>query len=884
MPLTRSPSYTRGIRPPLLESIPFYIDRELGKLEVGIQDADRVLVELDANYTSLDGRVTANASAITGILVSITDINGALTVIAAQWTELSASITDLEANYDALASAYTLLEARVTAAEDSLIIQASQITDLEARLTTGEGDIITLSSAFTLLEARITVNETYISSYATQITVLESTVIDLDSGITANASAITALTTDVTIIEGNVTANASDITSLNASVVSANGNIAANASASTALEVRVTVTENSISSQASSITALEVSLGASAALLPNPTFARNFEAWSDAKTPYADGGELVDDGVYYTVISGGLSGGKVARVKGDGPLYSRYPIGVDVNNNVYRIRLRFRVNTEDTTGSPVETVPVCQVIQYDTSEVEITPAIDLIDGTTAYTAADGWIYTTVDLTVADFDSDCRSIKMYFQGDDNSGSDARVDLDLLEIIDITEAYANASAIAALTVRVTDNEDGIVATASDVTALTATVVTNTSDIVATGTALTALDVRVTSNESGISVSSSDITALDSRLTTAEGSIVTNASATSTLDTRVTANEGGITANAGDITTLSATVVTLEGDTLTNSSAIDSLTTSVNNRNKVFFQAAEPTAYNLGDIWYDTDDDNHAYVWTGSTWDDAQDQTIVAQASSLSSLTTTVGDHTTTLDTYGTSINGIESKWGVAINANGTITGRIQMDGTGETSTVEVLATSFKVKNSTTGSIIPFEVVGGNVYINGQKLSAESVDTPAINPGAVSAPWLSKQASQQSMGLTQNSWQTITGVSISANVPSGDYIDVWLIAAGSTWTKDSDGFSTSWRVLKDGAGLSDLTFDYVFGINDMTTQSEGSTDFNASVIGRIVGDGSTHTYSVQVKLTAPSQTGAGSWQAPQNFYTRGTTLMLRRFSADP
>ena len=47
--------------------------------------------------------------------------------------------------------------------------------------------------------------------------------------------------------------------------------------------------------------------------------------------------------------------------------------------------------------------------------------------------------------------------------------------------------------------------------------------------------------------------------------------------------------------------------------------------------FTQAEAPTAYGTGDVWYDSDDDNHMYRWDGTTWVSQRDGTIAtAQAS--------------------------------------------------------------------------------------------------------------------------------------------------------------------------------------------------------------------------------------------------------------
>jgi len=50
--------------------------------------------------------------------------------------------------------------------------------------------------------------------------------------------------------------------------------------------------------------------------------------------------------------------------------------------------------------------------------------------------------------------------------------------------------------------------------------------------------------------------------------------------------------------------------------------------------FYQAAPPTADGVGDIWYETDDDNEPHRWNGSSWVSVRDGSIAAALSSAES----------------------------------------------------------------------------------------------------------------------------------------------------------------------------------------------------------------------------------------------------------
>jgi hypothetical protein len=61
------------------------------------------------------------------------------------------------------------------------------------------------------------------------------------------------------------------------------------------------------------------------------------------------------------------------------------------------------------------------------------------------------------------------------------------------------------------------------------------------------------------------------------------------------------------------------------------INSIEASVNGKNHIYRQATAPdgSVYPLteGDVWFDTDDGNKQYYWTGTAWVSVQDAGIAA-----------------------------------------------------------------------------------------------------------------------------------------------------------------------------------------------------------------------------------------------------------------
>jgi hypothetical protein len=108
--------------------------------------------------------------------------------------------------------------------------------------------------------------------------------------------------------------------------------------------------------------------------------------------------------------------------------------------------------------------------------------------------------------------------------------------------------------------------------------------------------------------------------------------------------------------------------------------------------------------------------------------------AFASSFSSLSTTVGGHTSTLSTYGASINGLQVKYAVTGSVNGTLggfvlTGVARNDGSGGTFDMLVHVDSFHITNGS--SVVPaFSVSSGRVIMPYLLVQNAHIDNLSVN----------------------------------------------------------------------------------------------------------------------------------------------------------
>lgn len=121
----------------------------------------------------------------------------------------------------------------------------------------------------------------------------------------------------------------------------------------------------------------------------------------------------------------------------------------------------------------------------------------------------------------------------------------------------------------------------------------------------------------------------------------------------NTAAVSNEAIARASADDAIALSVTALTASLDTLDSelSAAItaeaqaradqdDAIATQITtvsaaaSRRRVWRQSLQPTAGGVGDIWYDTSDQNKPYVWDGGDWLPTRDAAITANAAAITS----------------------------------------------------------------------------------------------------------------------------------------------------------------------------------------------------------------------------------------------------------
>lgn len=230
-----------------------------------------------------------------------------------------------------------------------------------------------------------------------------------------------------------------------------------------------------------------------------------------------------------------------------------------------------------------------------------------------------------------------------------------------------------------------------------------------------------------------------------------------------------------------------------------------TSADGKAKVYYQTTEPTGgtYNAGDLWYDTDDNYKLYVRSGSSW--------VASFAPM-----------------------------IKLGANNNISGLIKADGTDKD--FVLIADKFQIWNGVSAEV-PFEIVGGNVYIKNAQI--QTVDAGKLTAGFISSEVIELSDS-------------------GAYIQSSIFIETWVTGKLYKTTRTVPSDQTKVKVLQnDGTYLvyncavqhtSGATFAADLAASKWTLASP-----QPSVQGfRIIGSGEAEFQDVIIRGTVYATTG--------------------------
>tara|TARA_R110000823_G_scaffold313225_1_gene440727 strand:+ start:24996 stop:32939 length:7944 start_codon:yes stop_codon:yes gene_type:complete len=512
--------------------------------------------ELIGDFASIGEAVAANTAAISLLETEVTDQDGRITSNATAITGLISDVTAVETGQAAQATAITALETTTTQQGNDISSNANAITAVAAELDAAEQDITALSDAFTSLDATVSTQGTQITANSSAITSLQADLQTAESGIAANATAISGLQTTTTTQAGLIAANASDITALEADVSSLETGQAGQASAISALQAEVTSQGDDITANASDITGLQADLSDA-----EGNIAVSAAAISALETT------TTQQGTDISANASNIAALQVGLTAAEGDITANAGAINTLEAEVTEQDGRITANTADITGlTAVVEDPVTGVAAnadaISTLETTVTQQGEDIEATAGDVTA-----IFADLTVPEFglSADAGSVLAL---SDESGAAVAAGARL----------ATAGAIESLQVTVSQQGDELVSTSSQVTALESEVVALGGTVSGNSTSISSLTTTVTQQGADITSNATAITALQSGLQDIDGDVAANASAITGLQTTVTQQGTDITSNSAAITAVEASITTLQGDVSGNASAISGLDATV------------------------------------------------------------------------------------------------------------------------------------------------------------------------------------------------------------------------------------------------------------------------------------------------------------------
>ncbi|MCC4269211.1 hypothetical protein LL254_00625 [Marinobacter nauticus] len=382
-------------------------------------------------------------------------------------------------------------------------------------------------------------------------------------------------------------------------------------------------------------------------------------------------------------------------------------------------------------------------------------------------------------------------------------------------------ANANATSALSTRVTDAEGDITSASGQITTLQNSLTATDGNVTANSNAIQSLQTDISSANGVISSHSTDITQLQNDLTTTDGNVSANAGAIDSLDTRVTAAEGDIISQSTQLSNLNNELTLAEGGISANSQALGLLDSRVGTVEGTIISQGSAITQLRADV-DNLDVDGNAQALNQLTARvEANEQDILATAQDVTTLSTTVGGHTSALQTKAevSAVQGIEDDLAV-VAARYTI----KLDVEGRVSGIAL---------GNTNGISKFVVASDAVYFidPGQSITA-------FNPNTNYASMAALRNTQFVFGYAQVEGQRRFAINVPAYIPelyvenamlkdlvvtrakianlavNGakiDIADIWELNIGDeVRSVPFAAGSTGWRISRDGsAEFNNATF---------------------------------------------------------------------------
>lgn len=622
------------------------------------------------------------------------------------WKDVGDIVTDL----GALSAQVSTNTNTITQQGNTITAQGQKLDALVVRVGTAEDKITGQATAISNLETTVTKNGNDIISQGQAITAVKADVANLQTGVEGNASAIQSLRTTVTQQGDLITSQGQAITSLGSEVKAlqtdvsgVKSDVLAQGTAITGLTTTVTQQGDLITSHSNSITSLEGKVASITTDLSGLTIKvdANTTAVTNLTSTVTQQGDLITaQGRDITTLKADVTSvttdvnGLKTTVSGHGTAIGNLETTVTKQGN------DITANSTNITKLTAELRFQELENLYDGAETDqqITEALNIATGAASATEsltatvtkqgdvieANAQRITELDASLTDIDGNIvgvagavESLKstVTAQGDtitsqgsaitqlnnsltlvDGKATDAQTKAD--SALAKVETKADASAVTALTTRVTNAEGKIASQGESITQLnnTLTITTNTANA-----AKTAADKAQTDADAAQATADDAITQLTTKA---------DASAVTSLTTRVEAAEGKITSQGQSITQLNNSLEVTNTNVTAAQQAAQAASDKAGAKGEVIYGSTAPTADKRlpQNLWIDTAGGaNTPKRWDGNAWVPVTDKvaTDAAKAAAdAAALAATKADSSTV-----TALTNTVTQQGDLITAQGT-----------------------------------------------------------------------------------------------------------------------------------------------------------------------------------------------------------------------
>jgi len=288
------------------------------------------------------------------------------------------------------------------------------------------------------------------------------------------------------------------------------------------------------------------------------------------------------------------------------------------------------------------------------------------------------------------------------------------------------------------------------------------------------------------------------------------------------------------------------------------LDDAVILIDGKTKAYYQATAPTSgMTEGDIWFDTDDGYKLYYYTGSAWTSVQD-TAIAAAQSAATAAQTTADGKNKIYRQGTTPTGTFSVGDLWFNtSNDNAISR--WDGStwvantlGNNALASISANKITAGTIDASVITVSNINAGNIStgtLNAARIATGSLDASKITAGTITATQISSSYVYAGTIAAGNITAGTLSATVALNAVSGTIAGFTLtsstITNGSTMTLYNNGDFYTGGVVSSGGGLYSTAACFLGSTLNVTgTTSMGATTHSGTMTyaGIATGSGST------------------------------------------